>query len=94
MVCANAGYLLSNPSIGVQWCRLLFTVVGQKGKCPTTEKKTKSENDLPHEAMGFGIQIRLMKDIAPLGANLNWNDTYNVCDTHFKVSVMDDVLNK
>ena len=30
--------------------------------------------------MGVGIQIRPMKDIAPL----NWNDAYNVCDRHFK----------
>ena len=54
--------------------------------------KSKSENDPPHEAMGVGIQIRLVKDVAPLGANLNWNDAYNVCDRHFEA--MYNVLNK
>ena len=53
MVCANAGYSLSNPSTGV-WRANFFYSSTEKSSAQRVEVKTETMGATPHKAMGVG----------------------------------------
>ena len=52
-VCANAGYLLSNPSTGVRRANYFYSST-EKSSAERFEIKTEDIRTIPHEAMGVG----------------------------------------
>ena len=54
MVCANAGYLLSNPSTGVRRANYLYSSSTEKSSAQRSEIKTKDMGTTLHKAMGVG----------------------------------------
>ena len=74
MVCANAGYLLSNPSTGVRLANYFYSST-EKSSAQRFEIKTKNMGTTPQKRWESGL-LRLY--IALVSANLRWYDTYNV----------------
>ena len=74
MVCANAGYLLSNPSTGVRRANYFYS--STESQVPNDLKsKQKTWERPPIKRWESGV-LRLY--IAPVSAYLRWYDTYNV----------------
>ena len=73
MVCANAGYLLSNPSTGVRRANCFYSST-EKSSAQRFESKTEDMRTTPQKEMGVGS----LTTIHRASAYLSWYDTYNV----------------
>ena len=73
MVCANAGYLLSNPSTGVRRANCFYSST-EKSSAQQFESKTEDMRTTPQKEMGVGS----LTTIHRASAYLSWYDTYNV----------------